>query len=485
LQAADAAARCLYPTRLRLPVPPVAVTPPVPSFAGRAPALEWLDAERATLVALTRHAAEAGQQRTAWLLADTLRGYFWLRMCLVDWLATAQAGLAAAEADTNLPAQAAALLSLGDVYQDRGQHHKATDSYQAALSRMREMGSLEGQASVLNNLGIIHGRAGRLRDAEAYYAEAAAINRQTGSVTGMALNLINLGRVYQESGQLERAAKSEADALTLATDAGFGAGVAIATTNLGEFRHAQGQLGDALDLLTRARDMLHDIGDVRTKADTLRLLAQVHADLGRPDQALRMARAAHTLARDAGDGQGEADALNTLGFLLRSRGDWADAADLHQQALRLARHAEGRHPETVALIGLAEAAGAQPGQIETALECAHDALALTRETGYGCLEGQALATLAGVYCSRGRADEAIDHAWQALPILRETGLRLHEAHCEVFLGHLVSAQRPDAAHTHWGHALTLFTEAGSPQAGHVRALLHHLGLPARDQRRGG
>jgi tetratricopeptide (TPR) repeat protein len=199
LQAADAAAWCLYPTRLRLPVRKVTVTPPAPSFTSRAHALEWLDAERATLVALTRHAAEVGQRQTAWLLADTLRGYFWLRMCLVDWLATAQVGLAAAEADVDLPAQAAAQLSLGEVYQDRGEHEKATGSYRAALSRMRETGSLEGQASVLNNLGIVHRRAGRLRKAEACCAEAAAINRQIGSVTGLALNLINLGRAMSQA----------------------------------------------------------------------------------------------------------------------------------------------------------------------------------------------------------------------------------------------------------------------------------------------
>ncbi len=475
LQAADAAARCLYPTRLRLPVPPVAVTPPVLSFTSGAHALEWLDAERATLVALTRHAVGAGQRRTAWLLADTLRGYFWLRMYLADWLATAQVGLAAAQADADLPAQAAAQLSLGDVYQDHGDHQKAADSYRAALCHMREIGWLEGQASVLNNLGILHGRAGRLREAETCYAEAVAVNRQTGSVTGPVLNLINLGRVCHESGKPGRAAECETEALTLAREAGFAVGAAIAASSLGEFRHAQGHLGEALDLLTCAGGMLQETANRRAEADNLRLLAQVHSDLGRSDQALGMARAAHCLAREAGDSKGEADALNTLGVLLRHRGNCAGAAELHQQALDLACRAGIRHPETVALIGLAAAAGAvgaRPGRAETVLDGAHHALALTREIGYRCLEGQALAALAGLDSSCGQVDQAIGRARQALTLLRDTGQRLHEAHCELLLGHLLSAGRPEAARSHWEHALALFTETGSPQVSFVRALLH-------------
>jgi hypothetical protein len=59
-------------------------------------ALAWLDAERANLVAAVVTASNNGSGPAAWLLSDALRGYFWLRVPLVDWLAVAQAALTAA-----------------------------------------------------------------------------------------------------------------------------------------------------------------------------------------------------------------------------------------------------------------------------------------------------------------------------------------------------------------------------------------------------
>ena len=41
-------------------------------------------------------AAGNGHREAAWLIADALRGYFWMRRYAADWLAVAEAGLAAA-----------------------------------------------------------------------------------------------------------------------------------------------------------------------------------------------------------------------------------------------------------------------------------------------------------------------------------------------------------------------------------------------------
>src|SRR4030095_1074554 len=92
---ADAAARLLYPQRLRLPLTADEAAPPPPGFADHAVAVAWLEAERANLVALVVAGAEQGQP-LSWRLADTLRGYFWLSLHVADWLTVAEAGLAGA-----------------------------------------------------------------------------------------------------------------------------------------------------------------------------------------------------------------------------------------------------------------------------------------------------------------------------------------------------------------------------------------------------
>src|SRR5439155_21522613 len=106
LSTVDAAARLLYPEKLRLPLPAVGAVPPPAGFDDHASALGWLDAERPNLVAAILDAAEHGPRSATWLLADALRGYFYLRMYTVDWLAVARAGLAAARGEGERRAEA-------------------------------------------------------------------------------------------------------------------------------------------------------------------------------------------------------------------------------------------------------------------------------------------------------------------------------------------------------------------------------------------
>jgi len=89
-------------------VPPIDVDPPV-TFADPPAALAWFDAERANIVAMVRDAAALGPHSTAWLLADTIRPYFWLRVRTDDWAETAGLGLGAARAESDARAEAAAV----------------------------------------------------------------------------------------------------------------------------------------------------------------------------------------------------------------------------------------------------------------------------------------------------------------------------------------------------------------------------------------
>jgi hypothetical protein len=61
----------------------------------------------------------------AWLLADALRGYFWMSMRVVELRAAAAAGVAAAEAAGDHRARAAARLNLADAHYRRGDHRPA------------------------------------------------------------------------------------------------------------------------------------------------------------------------------------------------------------------------------------------------------------------------------------------------------------------------------------------------------------------------
>ena len=180
LHRADRAARVLYPHphapagagRRSAVVNRPPTGRPRPHVTDEAAALAWLDAERANLIAAIRHAAEHGPRSRAWLLADTLRAYFWLRMHTVDWQDAARTALAAAEAEGDLRAQAAALLSLGDFHFRQGRvraGHRAVRSPRSPSPS--GPGGSECEAAAIGNLGVMYRDSGRLRQAVDILAE--------------------------------------------------------------------------------------------------------------------------------------------------------------------------------------------------------------------------------------------------------------------------------------------------------------------------
>jgi DNA-binding SARP family transcriptional activator/tetratricopeptide (TPR) repeat protein len=414
LGSVDGAARLLYPHMLRLPVPGSGNR-----FAGLGEASTWLDAERGNLVAAIRYAADAGPRPRAWLLADALRGYFWMCMRRVEWAAAAEAGLAAAEADGDPRARAVSRLSLADLQFRQGHYRPAVRHYTAALLLARQAGWPEAQAAVLGNLGCVYWQSGRLAAAASRFERGRALSRRIGQVAGEAVAFANLGLVHWEMGRLAEAAEHHAQALRRFRRIGSRYGEAINLANLGQTQRARGQPAEAAELLGRSLRLQREAGNRGGEAETRSRLAAAHADLGRRDEALEGARAGLTLARETGDPRTEAEALAALGAVLHRTGDRADAIRRYGQALDLIRETGDRYPEADALIGLAAAAG-DPAP-------ARQALALAERAGYRALRGQALTVLAGILLAQGDPGAAAEHARRALAVHRETGHGIGEA----------------------------------------------------------
>jgi DNA-binding SARP family transcriptional activator/Tfp pilus assembly protein PilF len=472
LHTVDTAAGLLYPEKLRLPLPrPVTPPGPATSFGNDTQALAWLDAERPNLVAAIVHAAEHGPRPAAWLLADALRGYFWFGSHIVDWLGAANAALAAAQADGDLPGQAAAQLSLANVNMCQGRYQPAIEHCAEALRLNQQTGWLEGQATALGSLGLVYWELGRLQQAADAYTQALAIGRRTGRLASRATNLNNLGLVYQELGRLAQAADHYSQALELYRQLGARSNEADNLANLGRTYSELGRLDDAIDRLTLALSMHRELGTRRAEAETLRFLAEVHCQAGGYHHALNLARTASLLAQDTGYRRVQVDVLNTLGGIHRNLGEHDQAINHHQQALRLAREAETRFSEAEALIGMA-AAHQRRGQLDQALACAGQAVTLARQAGYRVLDGQARTTLAELELALDRPERALEHARQALDLHRDTGHRPGQAHALLALGHaLHRTGATGAAVGCWKEALALLAGTGAPTPDDVRILI--------------
>jgi DNA-binding SARP family transcriptional activator/tetratricopeptide (TPR) repeat protein len=464
LHTADAAARLLYPHMLRLDIPPSAPGLPAARFDDHAAALAWLTAERANLVAAVQHATSHGPHPAAWLLADTLRGYFWQCRQTVDWLRVAGDGVAAAAADGDGMAEAALRHSLGMAYHCQIRQADAIEQYTMAAELAQRAGWLAGQAGIAGNLGLVYHDMGNLPLAAESYRQALALYRRTGWLPGQGVALGNLGAVHRQLGQLSQAAAHHCEALDLYRRTGSRGGEADALANLGCVHHALGRLDQALAQFTEAVSLQQQVGSRYGEAETLSDLAALHRDASRHAQAQATAHAALDLAREIGQGRTQANALTVLGTIHLGLGHTGEAAGYHLDALRMARSARARYRETEALIGLADAY-CQQGRHAEATRRATDALALAHQAGYRVLEGQARTSLATVHLAIGRADLASAQAGRALIIYRGTGHRIGEAITLATLAQVASrAADPDTAEAYWREACLILAGSGADVA---------------------
>ncbi|GIJ58636.1 AfsR/SARP family transcriptional regulator [Virgisporangium aurantiacum] len=390
LARARAAADVLYPHMLRLPdadPPPDRVT-----FDGHAAALRWLEGERHNLVLAVRYAAVDGPQPSGWLLADALRGYFHLRRYTADWLAVADAALAAAERAGDEHAQAAARHSLGTAYRGLGDHREALRHYTVALRLARRSGWRESEATTLGNLGIVERKLGRLTGAVRRLEAALDIDRDLGRRAGVANNLGLLATVHCELGRLDEAAAQFTAALDLNIEIGSRHGEALALTGLGQVCHAAGRTDRADAHLRAALERCTQVGDRDGYAVVQCHLAALECDLGRPAAARDRALAALDLAREIGDRTTEALAHNAVGTADRVLGRPDEAVRRHRAALELARATASRHIEGETLLALAAAHDAADDATRRD-RCAHEALALAERDGFRLVAERARAHL--------------------------------------------------------------------------------------------
>ena len=165
---------------------PRAIPAAVPDLAGRARALAWARAERATLLACLDQATAAGQH--ARVIALTAATASLLRQD-GPWTSAITRHAAAIQAARHLGdrlTQANALNDLGDVRLLTGDHRGAAEALEEALDIYRDIGHRGGQANALNDLGNVRRVTGDYRGAAEALEKALDISRDIGNRLGQA-----------------------------------------------------------------------------------------------------------------------------------------------------------------------------------------------------------------------------------------------------------------------------------------------------------
>jgi tetratricopeptide (TPR) repeat protein len=433
---------------------------PTSRFDNPDQALAWLDVDRPNLVAAVTAAAEHGPYRAAWLLADALRGYLLQRVLIVDWLAVAAAGLAAATAAGDLHGQAAAELSLGHAYTRQDRHREAVAHARAALRLASAAGWTAGECAARNNLGVIYVRIGELGKAADHLSAVLEIARSSATISPVQ-PLHNLGNVHYDRGDLAGAVDLYLEASKIGQTTPTLAGQTLGSALLGRAYHALGRYVEARHQLNDALAAARRFSDTWTESLALCWLAQVDRDTGHPDQALCLAQTALSHIDDSEASEHLSEIVNLIGTIHQHLGQPADALDCHRRALDLACEAEARRPELEALLGLATS-HTRLHRLDLAQSLAEQAHALARGSGYRIVEADAHAALAAIAATDDKYHHAIDHAETALAVYRQTGHRLGQANAHLLLSQATQQiEEHRRACRHRQHADTILRDIGA------------------------
>jgi tetratricopeptide (TPR) repeat protein len=351
--------------RPRIP-PPATPAPPVTDPAA---ARAWLDAERATLVAVTVHTAGHGWPAHATRLAATLFRYLDSGSHYAEAITIHTHARAAARQAGDRAAEATALNHLAGPHRRQGRYQHAITQYRQALALFRQTNDRTGQAHALGNLGNVCADQGRYQAAISLHGEARTLG--------------NLGYTEERQGRYQQAASHHRQSLAIARETGNRTTECIALINLGTVALRQHRYRQAAGHLHRALALCRETGYRFFEAEALTRISGVCLRQGRLQEATGHLQAALVLYQETGNRSGEADALNSLGEILLATGQPGHARTQYNTALGLAGHIGDKHQQARAHNGLADSyrATSDPGQARR-----HWQQALTLYTALGAPE---------------------------------------------------------------------------------------------------
>ena len=373
LHVAAAAIGTLFPADRRPCIP--SPTSPAPPLIDSAAALAWLDAERASLMAIAAYAAGHGWPGHTTRLAATLNRYLDGGGHYCEAVAIHSYARCAARDSGDIAAEAEALNALGVALLAQGRLLQANRHLQQALDLWGKTGDRTGEARALLNLAIAQERQGHCEPASSLLRQALALYCETGDRIGEVRALNNLAVTELRQGNYRQATCYLERALPLLRESGDRTGEAYALHNLGDIELRQGRYQEATSHLGQALTVFRETGDRPCEAGTLTILGEVELRQGCYQRAGRHLRQALDLHRETGYRAGEAETLNGLGEVLLAAGRPADARRQHTIAIAVASRAGERYQQARGHHGLGNACQAA-GNPDQARHHWHRALAL-------------------------------------------------------------------------------------------------------------
>jgi tetratricopeptide (TPR) repeat protein len=268
-----------------------------------------IEREHDNLRAALGWAVQDGEVETGARLALAL-WWFWIeRGYLSDgrrWtetlLALDGAGGPIGEPQRKLPARTKARLIhvTGILSMVQGDHERAVELHERAMSTYREMGHKKGESASLRELGFVAYERGDYERAVGLHEQSLALAREFATTFAIAWSLRALGDAVRERGDLVRARTLLEESLALSRSEEHAWGVARTLASLASVECRAGEYARASRLYEESLDLGRRMGMNLTILRCLEGLAQVTVAQNRMERAAWLCGAAAALREDKG-----------------------------------------------------------------------------------------------------------------------------------------------------------------------------------------
>jgi tetratricopeptide (TPR) repeat protein len=252
--------RAIVARRLRLaPVEPIEARY-LPTFTSREESLDWLEAERANLLAVLRAARDREWDDSVWQMVESLWLFHYNRRHYADWIDATKMGVECARRAGHADAETRMRTQLAWAYVELGNFEDAHDELDRANQSVLLSANRQLQGSVREFSGSCHLMEGDYELALAAYAEARAIFVELHEDRAVALQDYFIGCAYLRQDEFDgalRALRLSFDTMRAEGDETF-IGRALlrigqATLPSGDVEGAEAALKAGLEIFRRLR----------------------------------------------------------------------------------------------------------------------------------------------------------------------------------------------------------------------------------------
>ncbi len=306
LAGARAADQLLTPYRHKAPARFAHLEPTAVVLANRDDALDWLEQERANLVAMVVDSART-MPELAWLIADSMWALFHYRRHHQDRMLVDRLAVECAQRLGNRQYEARMRKRWAFAHFDLGQFDEAARLFESSLALCQQLGDRYGVSAAIGGLGMVALAQRRFPVAAGHFAEELAICLELGERRRAALALLNLGAVANAMRDAGRAVEYLTQADTLYAELGDldSYNQARCHIELGRALTNLGRPQAGIETLTHALTCMHRLGSPRGQAQARQALGELALASGKTTEAEREFRLALAGYEQLGDGEAE------------------------------------------------------------------------------------------------------------------------------------------------------------------------------------